>query len=263
MPFIETNGTQLYYEMNDFTKHWEKEKVPLLLIHGMGVDHTIWFRVVPVLACSYPTITVDCRGHGRSSKPAGGYKMENMAEDIRGLISYLKVDKVNIVGTSMGGMIAQQLAFLQPSTVNSLVLLGTFCKPPKEVNLEERLGFFAEVEDLEPFYRKMLRVIWPMVGEDILDFIIDLEVHNPRHVLVACNKITWTYSGCDAAQSITVPTLILAGEKDGSIPPYCVEELHSHILRSVFRVLPDVCHTPYLEKPEDFCQEILNFVGSL
>src|SRR4029077_21119 len=113
---------EMYYE-----EHGSGD--PLLLVMGLAADSTAWMFQLPDFARHYRTIVFDNRGVGRSSKPAGPYTIHQMADDAAGLLDALDVRRAHVVGVSMGGMIAQELALRHPARVRGLVLGCTFPEP--------------------------------------------------------------------------------------------------------------------------------------
>src|SRR5437016_651031 len=120
------DSIELYYE-----EHGHGD--PLLLIMGLAADSTAWLFQVPAFAEHYRTITFDNRGVGRSAKPAGPYTITAMAKDAVGLLDMLGIARTHVVGVSMGGMIAQELALHHPERVRGLVLACTFPEPDEDV----------------------------------------------------------------------------------------------------------------------------------
>ncbi len=98
---------------------------PVLFIHGLGADADSWKWQIPWFAHRNRVITFDLRGHGRSSKPPGTYGIDQFAGDTAALIKTLELPPVHVVGISLGGMIAMQLALDFPALVRSLVLVNT------------------------------------------------------------------------------------------------------------------------------------------
>src|SRR6266536_1661770 len=103
MPTAQVNGIDLYYEEQGSGE-------PLLLIMGFTAHSMLWMMQVPALAQRYRVITLDNRGVGRSSVPPGPHTTRQMADDAAGLLDHLGIEQAGVIGWSMGGMIAQELA---------------------------------------------------------------------------------------------------------------------------------------------------------
>src|SRR4051795_13001529 len=97
----------------------------VLLIMGLGLPGAAWWRTVPVLARSARVITFDNRGSGRSDSPSGPYSIADMAADAVAVLDAAGVERAHVYGTSMGGMIAQELVLGHPDRVHALVLSAT------------------------------------------------------------------------------------------------------------------------------------------
>src|SRR5947207_2466572 len=117
MPTIQANGVDLYYEV-----HGSGE--PVLLIHGLGSSTRDWAPQVPALSQRFQVIAFDVRGHGRSAKPKQRYSVKLFAADTAALIRTLDIAPAHVIGISMGGMIAFQLAVEAPQLVRSLVIVN-------------------------------------------------------------------------------------------------------------------------------------------
>ncbi|HEV8059449.1 MAG TPA: alpha/beta fold hydrolase [Gemmataceae bacterium] len=118
MPTIQANGMQLFYEASGSGE-------PLLLIGGLGCDHTIWGLVAPRLASTHLVVAFDNRCIGASSGPDGPFSARDLAEDAASLMDQLGLERAHVAGHSMGGMVAQELALAHPERVSSLLLLST------------------------------------------------------------------------------------------------------------------------------------------
>jgi len=118
MPKAKFSNIELYYEEYGHGR-------PLLMILGLGQDVATWGYQIPVLSNHCRLIIFDNRDSGRSSRCSEPYTIETMARDVIGLMDYLEIDRANLLGTSMGGMIAQQVALLTPEKVASLILAST------------------------------------------------------------------------------------------------------------------------------------------
>lgn len=115
MPFCRCQEVTLYYETHG-------EGPALLLVSGLGGGSWSWYGQVPFFAKRYRTIIFDNRGAGRSTMPKGPYRMSQLADEARFLLDHLGVDKTFVLGLSMGGMIAQQLALQIPRRIRAMFL---------------------------------------------------------------------------------------------------------------------------------------------
>lgn len=118
MPKAKVGEIQIHYE------EYGKGQ-PLIMILGLGQDTATWAFQVPEFSKYFRVIIMDNRDSGRSSGCTEIYTTETMAGDILGLMDYLAIKQTHLLGTSMGGMVAQQVALLAPKRIISLVLAST------------------------------------------------------------------------------------------------------------------------------------------
>ena len=117
------------------------EGTPTLLVHGLaGSSLTEWYQVAPKLATDRPVIMVDHRGHGLSARGDLRFDVSDDADDLAGVLDALDIGQVDVVGYSMGGVIAQALAMRHPGRVRKLVLMATFATHSDGYRLLRRLG---------------------------------------------------------------------------------------------------------------------------
>ena len=123
MAYAQVGDVKLFYEVHG-------EGSPVVLIPGLGADTRLFSNVVPTLALRNRVIALDPRGGGQSDKPTGDYSIKQMADDVAGLFGALGLAHADVVGYSMGGKIALQLAADHPELVDHLVLGATAARPP-------------------------------------------------------------------------------------------------------------------------------------
>ncbi|CAB1078936.1 Beta-ketoadipate enol-lactone hydrolase (EC [Olavius algarvensis Delta 1 endosymbiont] len=113
--------------IGDIRLHYEEygQGPPMVMILGLGQDIATWQFQIPALSQQVRLIVFDNRDSGKSSRCSDKYTTATMARDVLGLMDYLKIDRAHILGTSMGGMIAQQAALAAPGRLNSLILAST------------------------------------------------------------------------------------------------------------------------------------------
>ena len=148
MPTATVNGVRLFYEDVG-------EGPAIILLHGFTGSHKDWAAQIPILAEKYRVIAIDQRGHGQSTAPssASDYSVRIMAEDARGLLRHLGIDRSCIMGHSMGGFMAFELVLAYPEMVSALVLVdtssGEFERAPGYAELRARLDELARTEGME------------------------------------------------------------------------------------------------------------------
>src|SRR5512136_2791190 len=118
MPYANLGGISLYYET-----HGQGEA--LVLIPGMGADHSSWFRQLSAFKKHYRVITFDPRSIGKSSRPKEPYGFKALADDVVSLMDHLAIKEANVLGQSLGGLVAQELAIDYPERVLKLALVSS------------------------------------------------------------------------------------------------------------------------------------------
>jgi pimeloyl-ACP methyl ester carboxylesterase len=257
---------------------------PLLLIMGLAADSTAWMFQVPDFARHYRTIVFDNRGVGRSSKPPGPYTIHEMADDAARLLDVLDVRRAHVVGVSMGGMIAQELALRHPERVRSLVLACTYPEPDAEIERNRRFSVeqFGGTVTAEGEVQIDFKAINPM---DFLQHLLPA-VFNQEFIARELPKLIQVFSGAlqygfsmeailgqvaavmshkatDRLHQIAVPTLVITGDADRLIPPANSDILAKHIPGATLSKIPGGSHGFNFETPEVFNRTVLEFLATV
>ena len=202
---------------------WEStgEGSPLLLIQGLGYGRWGWDPIVPGLAARHRVVSFDNRGIGESDKPDGPYTAAQMAGDALQVLDEAGIERAHVLGASLGGMIAQELAVAAPERVDRLVLCCTTPGGPNAVPMPEvTLRLFAEAPSLAPEVA-LRRFVENALGDDppaeLVDELFARRVANPPDPAgwQAQAAAGMGFQGVDA--EITAPTLILAGTADNVV----------------------------------------------
>lgn len=260
MPIIHVNGVDLYYE-----SHGAGD--PVLLVHGLGSSTLDWEAQVAVLARHQRVITFDVRGHGRSAKPKQRYSVALFAEDTAALIRALDLGPMHVVGISMGGMIAFQLAVTAPELVRSLVIVNSGPAMPV-TTVSQRMMIWTRVAIVRlRGMRKMGTVLadrlLPKAEHAALraQFVERWAANEPRAYLSALHGLlNWTVM--EHLKDIRCPTLILSGDLDYT--PIAVKQAYTAMIPGAeLVVIPDARHMMPVERPEPFNEALLSFLARL
>jgi pimeloyl-ACP methyl ester carboxylesterase len=222
MPTVKVGDINIYYEI-----HGDGE--PLLMIQGYSFYSGHWMTLVPSLSREYRAIIFDNRGTGRTDKPESPYTMKMMAADAKGLLDAIGIDKANVFGVSMGGMIAQEFALSYPDKVINLVLGCTNCGGKESVvPTPEALAFLfsPEIGKLPVEERARLTAPWLWTKDFIdnnpavVDTLVAVSAKHPTppQGYAGHGQAIISHNTCDRLPQIKVPTLVIAGDSDTLIP---------------------------------------------
>jgi 3-oxoadipate enol-lactonase len=242
---------------------------PLLLLMGLGCPGALWWLQVEAFAAQYRVIVPDNRGVGRTEKPAGPYSTALMADDTAHLLAALDISRAHVVGMSMGGAIAQQLALRHPHLVDRLVLACTFSESSpygQEILAVWRL--VAESAGMEALSRLLLlQSVTPRFYAAHADRLARLQqlfaaFPQPVEAYLQQNWACARHRTAEQLPRIRAPTLVLAAERDVLTPVGAMNLIHRHIPGSQFAVIPRCGHGFMWEVPEQFNAAIAAFLAA-
>jgi pimeloyl-ACP methyl ester carboxylesterase len=264
MPHADAGGAKIYFET-----HGAGE--PLLLISGFGSNATVYWANIPPLSRHFRVIAMDPRGSGRSDVPAGPYSLALLARDCAAVLDAADARAAHVLGTSMGGMVAQHVALLHPERVRGLVLACTtpggthhVLPPPEQLEL-----FMAAAEITDP--AEAVRATYPLHYSDAYANAHDAEIvgrslanqelrstPEGRAGQLAAVQSHDTY---DALPRIAAPALVLHGERDGIIPVANGRTLAERIPGARIRTWPEGRHIFFAEFADEFNAEVTAFLS--
>jgi len=262
MPTVRVGEVELFYELVDCTEPWKAGRPPVVFLHGLGGTHRMWIRQIPALCGDFPTIAVDLRGHGSSSKPSADWSTVEMAQDLARLLRELCAEKAHIVGCSLGGMVAQQFAVDFPYVTASLVLVDTLCGIPAELSDVARssLEFIANNPMSLVAKERITNAFSDQVDPVMRDYYIGQIAQNEKSAYLRVARAAFGFSLCARLDEIKAPTLIVVGAADRVTPPPLSEELAARIDGARLVRIPDAGHISNVEKPEEFNRIVRDFL---
>lgn len=263
MPKVRLSNISLYYKVYGRGE-------PLLLIAGLGSDSSSWLTVIKELSDNFQVIIFDNRGCGRSDIGNKNFTISDMAEDAIRLLDYLKIKKANVLGHSMGGYIAQELAINHPARIIKLVLVSTALVSSKRNNVffEDMYKQLKKEGYSNAWVKKWIVRLFSLRlirDKSFVDTFVRNLVRYPYLQKVdgfkcQINAIV-SFDARDRLSKIKAKTLILEGKNDILITPKESRALAKNIRGSTFRLLNGVAHCIHIENPKLFTDTALKFFG--
>jgi len=241
---------------------------PLLFIHGLGSCTEDWQPQIDRFAKSNRTIACDLRGHGRSSKPRGPYSIEGFARDIGAILRALETGPAHVVGISLGGMVAFQLAVDAPELVRSLVIVNSGPAVPAQT-FKQRLPLYirlayARILGLARMAEMIAKRLFPKPEQLALRraFVLRLAANDKHCYLASLRAIFAGWSVADRLPQIRCPVLVLCSDQDYT--PVALKEAYAARLPAAsVVVIPDSRHALPMERPREFNDALARFLDGL
>jgi 3-oxoadipate enol-lactonase len=258
MPIVKVNGININYLVQGYGE-------PLVMIQGFSADQSLWKPQIPAFKKRYQVIIFDNRGVGKSDKPKGPYSPKMMAEDTVKLMDYLNIKQAHILGHSMGGLIAQEIAINYPERVMKLILASTWASQDNDAN------------GLTPPMLEAAKLPMRQAGVLLVDAIMDKPFN--RWFVAPALKNYWRrikepeatgitgqleaptgYNSLDKLPFIKAPTLVITGTNDRVVKPTSSETIAKKIPKARLVKINKGSHADFIEMSKVFNKEVLNFL---
>jgi pimeloyl-ACP methyl ester carboxylesterase len=243
-----------------------EDRQAVLLIMGLGYPAAMWFRQVPALTERYRVIRVDNRGAGHTGDvPGAPYTVETMAADCLAVLDAAEVNSAHVVGISMGGLMAQEIALTAPERVRSLCLLATHPGIAHAVMNPEAmamLGNRGELTAREAAEASIPFNYVPSTPRERIeeDWAVRLPLAATNEGYVAQLSGTSQWDGYDRLDRITSPTLVLHGELDALVPPDNGRILADRIPGAELVTVPQANHLLGTDQPEQVSELLVSWL---
>jgi pimeloyl-ACP methyl ester carboxylesterase len=263
MPTVEVNGARLFVRQ-------EGAGDDVLLLCGLGDDGSAWDAQVPVLARDHRVTVIDNRGVGQSSLPDGEFTVHDLAADAAGVCDALGIRAAHVMGFSMGGAIAQELALARPDLVRSLVIVGSWCRSDRLLQeLVKGAAYTAgTADDARAWLYSFLGLVYSAaVHEDgRIDEFVEAALANPHpqetEAFQRTARAILHHDAADRIDAITVPTLVVVGEDDMLCPPRHARAIAARIPGARLVEVPEQAHQPFQEDPAGFNELVQGFLAT-
>jgi len=272
--YANVNGIKICYEIRG-------EGDPVILVHGFGGNKEGWIAQWNPLSEHFKVVRFDNRNGGESDRPNQPNTMEMLADDIRGLMDYLKIDKAHVIGWSMGGIIVQKFALKYPDRLNKLVLINTVLGAPNYKGVEMlKKNHIKELEDRKKdpvkcfwdnaplgFYfkfrkemganpKKKFYGLWSV--EDLIEFQ-NFSPPTPQDINYQSAALIQTFTYDDLKQ-LKTPTLLIASSHDRLTSSNTMVQMHKAIPNSILKIIEKAGHNSPLSRAPEVNEAIIEFL---
>jgi pimeloyl-ACP methyl ester carboxylesterase len=274
---VTLHGHDVTYRLADA----DRTRPAILLIHGLAGNSRTWRDVMPQLAEDFTVLAPDLLGHGESAKPLGDYSLGAYASGLRDLLAVTDLGPVTVIGQSLGGGVALQLAYQHPELVDRLVLVGSGGLG-REVSWLLRALTLPGAEYVMPFIfppffrdrgdavsRALYERGWsaPKVSEMWRAYVSLTQAENRvafvRTLRAVIDPGGQSVSAIDRLYlAAAMPTLIIWGDTDNIIPVRHAHEAHDAIPGSRLEIFEGVGHFPHIERPDLFIEVVTDFINT-
>jgi 3-oxoadipate enol-lactonase len=257
MPHVDVDGRRLHYIRQGAGE-------PLLLIQGMSANHLHWGDdFLGLLRDDFDLIAYDHRGIGHSDRVGEPFTVAQLAQDAAGVLDELHLESVHVMGISMGGMVAQELALAQPERVRTLTLGCTYCggdgSRTTDVAIVQRLGELFMTGRTEEALRYGFQVnVSPAYAQDPAHYEqvtrIAADLPASLDILMLQMQAIAAHDTSERLPGISIPTLVVHGSEDQMLPADNGRMIAERIPGARLEVLEGVGHAFWWERPEQVAQ---------
>ncbi|MDF5723630.1 MAG: alpha/beta fold hydrolase [Rhizonema sp. PD37] len=257
---------------------WRSQPVAFIIHGGPGADHTPDKPTFSPLSHKMQLVYFDHRGQGRSARGAKEtYTLDNNVEDMEALRQYLGLDKIVVLGSSYGGMVALSYAIRYPQNVSHLIVISTVADSRFLIRAQEILakrgteeqkaiaqrlwdGLFENEEQLSEFFQVMIPMYSFTYDPNSPPQVLNQMILSPDAINVAFGGFLRSYNVLDQLHKITSPTLVIGGRHDWICPPEFSEEIASKIPHADLRIFENSSHLIRVDEPEALRDAITGFL---
>jgi pimeloyl-ACP methyl ester carboxylesterase len=261
MPKQRVGDIEIYYEVQGGGPQ------TLLLIHGATIHSGVFYEQAPELARHFRTVLFDNRGAGRTDQPDEPYSMRQMADDTARLMNVLQIRQAAVLGVSMGGMIAQELAINSPERLSCLILACTHFggkaarQALPEMQAAMAAGGAATAEQRQLQLQAAFSDETIERRPDLIQRVNEIRALYPMAPFALKRRMQAlaAHDTADRLSSVSIPTMVMTGTDDRLVPPHNAHMIAERIPNAVLKELPGG-HIFFIEHPDLFNPLVIDFV---
>lgn len=261
MAFVESGRSRVWWDAVGDGTH-------ILLINGLSSPSAAWFRLVPLLSPQHRVITFDNLGTGWTETAPGGFTMTMLAEAAAEVVRAAGALTAHVLGMSMGGLIAQELALTHPNVITSLILVSTHAGGPHMINDQDSLDTIARAGELpsEDRTKYLASLAYAATTpQERIDEDLAARAQPPTSEQGYRDQLAATgqWERLDALGELHCPTLVLHGEEDQIVSAGNARQLAQVIPGAQLTVLPGCGHQLFTDQPEPGARAVLDFLAAV
>jgi 3-oxoadipate enol-lactonase len=268
LPTVQVNDIHIFYKVRG-------EGYPFVLIRGLSSSLDSWPEYcIEQFLKFFKIVLFDNRGAGRTTIPEGKYSSKLMASDTIGLMDALNIEQAYLLGYSMGGCIAQEIALNQPKRVAKLILASSWCGPSH--------GIVTPIPDENPFpkmsplikagkFEEMAQTLtnalfsesYKKENPQIIETVIRNYMANPPSLKGFEGQVAYveTFDTYDQLPNLTIPTLVLHGKEDKILPVENAKMLAERIPSAESYLFENAGHGVIVQEKEKWTQKVIEFLN--
>jgi 3-oxoadipate enol-lactonase len=258
---IKANGIEINYQIDG-------DGPVVTFSHSLACNLSMWDEQVRALQGRYRVLRYDTRGHGQTEAPAGAYALEQLADDLKGLLDGLGIAATHFVGLSMGGMIGQVFALKYPAMVQSLVLCDTTSRYPSGAAAvwEERIktvGAKGMEPMVAPTLERWFTAPFRARRKDLMDKVGAMIRSTPAAGYIGCCHALPKINVTERLRDVRCPALVIVGEEDPGTPVDMARDIQAALPVAELAVLCRASHLSNVEQPGEFNRVLGGFLDKL
>jgi non-heme chloroperoxidase len=250
-----------------YVEEGASDGVPVLLLHGLGDSWRSYEPVLKYLPRTVRVLALSQRGHGDSSKPVDGYRLDHFVEDLKAFLDALRIDAAIVTGHSSHGLVSERFAIDHPDRTLGLVLIGTPVTLRGNAAAQEIFdqAISKLTDPLDPAFARDFAqsTLAQLVPSTFLETMREETLKVPARVFKELFKDMLETDLSAELNKISAPALLVWGDQDAILTRRDQQALANALPNSRLVVYPGAGHSPHWEEPEHFASDLVSFIDGL